>query len=115
LAHKNADMIKAKLRRDVLEAWASLHGLSSVGLVRVNGLDAVAGPTQRDSHIGQRVLLRGRLLVLSHLLGMSKGALQPATYGRLKTSHPFRVVRVVNSTLGNRFWVSAGILLNLTD
>ncbi len=46
---------------------------------------------------------------------MSKGALQPATYGRLKTSHPFRVVRVLNSTLANGFRASTGILLYLTE
>ena len=38
-------------------------------LVRVDDLDAVAGPAQRDGHVGQRILARGRLLVLGHLLG----------------------------------------------
>jgi len=36
-------------------------------------------------------------LVVSKIVGLSKGALKPATYGRFKTSHPFRVVTVVNS------------------
>ena len=33
----------------------------------------------------------------------------------LTTDYPFRVVRVVNSTLANGFCVSTGILLNLAD
>jgi hypothetical protein len=32
---------------------------------------------------------------------VSSGASKPATHGRFKTSHPFRVVTVVNSTIIN--------------
>ena len=69
LSQKDADMIKAEFREDVLEASAALDRLSGASLVRVDDLDAVAGPAQRDGHVGQRILARGRLLVLGHLLG----------------------------------------------
>ena len=62
-------MIKAEFREDVLDASATLDRLSSASLVRVDDLDAVAGPAERDGHVGQRILACGRLLVLSHLLG----------------------------------------------
>ena len=61
-------MIKAKFRENVLEALATFHRLPGTPLVRVDDLDAVAGPAQRDGHVGQRILPRGRLLVLEHLL-----------------------------------------------
>ena len=69
LSKKNADMIKTEFREDGLEASATLDRLSRASLVRVDDLDAVAGPAQRDGHVGQRLLACGRLLVLSHLLG----------------------------------------------
>src|SRR5208283_5603826 len=69
LANKNANMIKSEFREDVLDASATLDRLTSASLVRVDDLDAVAGPAERDGHVGQRILARGRLLVLSHLLG----------------------------------------------
>ncbi len=59
LSKKNADMIKAKFREDVLDTSATLNCLSSARLVRVDDLDAVAGPAERDGHIGQRILARG--------------------------------------------------------
>ena len=59
LSKENADMIKAKFREDVLKTWATLNRLSSARLVRVDDLDAVAGPAERDGHIGQRILARG--------------------------------------------------------
>ena len=69
LAKKNADMIKAEFREDVLDASATLDRLTSASLVRVDDLDAVAGPAKRDGHVGQPQFAHGRLLVLSHLLG----------------------------------------------
>ena len=69
LAQEDADMIKTEFREDVLEASATLDRLSGAPLVRVDDLDAVAGPAQRDGHVGQGILARGRLLVLGHLLG----------------------------------------------
>ena len=62
-------MIKAEFREDVLDASATLDRLTSASLVRVDDLDAVAGPAERDGHVGQRAFAHGRLLVLSHLLG----------------------------------------------
>ena len=62
-------MIKSEFGEDVLEAWATLDGPSTASLVRVDDLDAVAGPAQRDGHVGQPVLASGRLLVVGDLLG----------------------------------------------
>ena len=50
-------------------ASATLDRLSGASLVGVDDLDAVAGPAERDGHVGQGILARGRLLVLGHLLG----------------------------------------------
>jgi hypothetical protein len=41
---------------------------------------------------------------------LSLGASKPATHGRFKTSHPFRVVTVVNSTILNGFGVAFRLL-----
>ena len=49
-------MIKAEFREDVLDASATLDRLTSASLVRVDDLDAVAGPAERDGHVGQRIL-----------------------------------------------------------
>ena len=48
-------MIKAEFREDVLDASATLDRLTSASLVRVDDLDAVAGPAERDGHVGQRI------------------------------------------------------------
>ena len=69
LAQKDADMIETEFGEDVLEAVAALDRLSGASLVRVDDLDAIAGPAERDGHVGQGILARGRLLVLGHLLG----------------------------------------------
>src|SRR5258708_3049900 len=61
-------MIKTKFREDVLKALAAFDRLTGTPLVGVDDLDAIAGPSQRDGHVGQRILPRGRLLVLEHLL-----------------------------------------------
>ena len=62
-------MIEAEFGEDVLDAAATLDRLPAAPLVRVDDLDAVAGPAERDGHVGQGILARGRLLVLGHLLG----------------------------------------------
>ena len=48
---------------------AALDRLCGASLVGVDDLDAIAGPAQRDRHVGQGILARGRFLVLGHLLG----------------------------------------------
>jgi hypothetical protein len=47
----------------------------------------------------------GAELAVPLCLEVSPGASEPATYGRFKTSHPFRVVSVFNLTIldGSRF------------
>jgi hypothetical protein len=49
-------MIKPEFREDVLEAVATLDGLSRAPSVGVDDLDAVAGPAQRHGHVGQGIL-----------------------------------------------------------
>ena len=69
-AQEDADLIQAEFGEGGLEALATLDRQSTASLVGVDDLDAVAGPAERDGDVGQRILARGRLLVLGHLLGI---------------------------------------------
>ena len=62
-------MIEAEFGQDVLEAEAPGGRLSAVPLVRIDDLDAVAGPAQGDGQVGEGILPRRRFLVVGHLLG----------------------------------------------
>ena len=55
LPEKDADMIKAEFREDVLDASTALDRLCGPSLVGVDDLHAVAGPAQRHRHVGQGI------------------------------------------------------------
>src|SRR5207237_7673911 len=55
-------------RQDVLEAGAAFGALPATALVRIDDLDTVPRPAQRDGHVDQRILPRRGLLVLEYLV-----------------------------------------------
>jgi hypothetical protein len=62
-------MIEAEFGQNVLEAETPRSRLTAAPLVRIDDLDAVAGPAQSDGQVGQGILPRRRFLVVGPLLG----------------------------------------------